>query len=410
MKDNSEGVHFDVEVLDGDESVTRYDRVTLLFAVWFVVQMASMSLGFAQQENVGILRVADVRHPRQVSPSAQVAFVIDAEYAIRFNASIKSSLFAGTVGNPGAELWHSGPTIVRGGGDELWTFNLTAPPEEGSWPLAVFVYYQDGGVWKFYNDTYHGHGYAEITIKIAKLANLEIDLGVPNVPVTVNGATRETSKQGAVTLQLPVGQVYSIGVPSQLQPEGSARLVFLGWEDGGNNSLRALLLDGDSKIVGSYKTQYLLRVNSAVSAYSYSAWYDSGSNVTLHADSSVPASWPLGLLGLRYNFVGWSGDVGSTVNQINVTIGKPVVIDADFVLDYTTLVFPTIVGIGIVGGVALSILRRRSESKRAVVEEEVSHEEAVAKVCANCGEPVEEGWTHCVHCGDALGSPEPVKS
>lgn len=382
-------------------------RLALLLALSILMLMTSMSVATAQHENVGILRLADVKHSRQAAPSGQVAFTIDAEYAVLFNATIRSSLFAGTIGNLGPEVWRSEPAIVGGGGDELWSFNLTAPSQEGSWPLTAFVYYQEDGQWKYYNDSFHGPGYAEVSVKVARLAGLEIDLSVPNVPVTVNGATSQTSLQGSVVLQLPVGQAYSISVPSPLQSGSSTRIVFLGWQDGNNDTLRSLFLDGDSKIVGSYKTQYALHVNSPVSQYSYSAWYDSGSVVTLRADNSASASWPFNLLGLRYNFHGWSGDMDSNANQINVTMEKPLMVNANFVLDYATLIFPAIVGVGLVGGTLLSILRRRRD--RHAVAEKATEEEA-AKICANCGEPVEESWAHCDRCGKALGSPEAVKS
>lgn len=380
-----------------------------LSALCLVALVVGLSVVAADEPNVGVLRVAGVKHPRQVAPSAKASLVIDVEYAIRLNATIKSSLFEGSPGNLGAELWHSEPAVVSGGGDRLWTVNLTAPSKEGDWLLTVFAYYQEGGKWKYYNDSDQGPSYIRVTIKIARLANLEIRLGVSDLPVTVEGTTQRTSMAGGVTLQLAVGQIYRIGVPSVLQLENSTRLVFLGWQDGNNNSLRSLMFDGDQKMVGSYKMQYLLRVNSVVSKYSYLAWYDPGSSVKLQADSSVPLWWPLGSLGLRYVFQGWSGSVHSSSTQLNITMNKPQTISANFALDYTPLVLPTIFVVGVVGGILLSFLRRRAQG-RASPANEVSVGEVVEKLCENCGEPIEEGWTHCAHCGKDLGLRNPSKA
>jgi hypothetical protein len=189
------------------------------------------------------------------------------------------------------------------------------------------------------------------------------------------------------------------------------------------------LLDGDTTIVAIYRAQYLLRVNSIISAYSRSTWYYPGSNVTLSVDGSVPGSWPLGLLGVRYIFKGWSGSIHSGSAAVNVTINQPTTITADFELDYTTLVIPVILLVGILGGAIVAVVSRRLRSSIAaadVVEEteeseeteeteeketrkteekqEVSAQGVVARFCDGCGKPVEKDWTHCTQCGRTLRS------
>jgi len=182
--------------------------------------------------------------------------------------------------------------------------------------------------------------------------------------------------------------------------QNSTRLVFRGWSDGSNKTQRTILLDGDSRLVGSYLVQYLLHENSIVSDYSHTSWYDAGANVSLHVESSVG-----GFLGLRYVFRGWSGDLGSTSTSVSLIMDKPKVVNADFVVDYSPLVIPIILVFGVVGGIFLAILIRRMP---APIEEDVSTEEVPSKFCDGCGEPVEEDWTHCIHCGRVLGSPESV--
>ena len=169
------------------------------------------------------------------------------------------------------------------------------------------------------------------------------------------------------------------------------------------------MLDGDSKISGSYITQYLLKVSSILSAYSSSEWYGSGSNITLHADSSVPMSGLFGMLGLRYMFRGWSGDIESSAGTVTLRMNTPMAINANFDVDYTPIVVPTILLTGLIVGVFVAVLIRRGRPKSTAIEKE-AHVEGGAKVCGNCSEPIEDSWTHCVHCGKALGSSESVQS
>jgi len=361
------------------------------------------------EPNVGKLEVLRVQHPSQVAPSAHFSLIIDVEYAIRFNATVKSALFQGSEGNLTSELWHSDQLVLRGGGDKLWTVNLTAPSTEHNWVLTVIAYYFEDGKWQYYTDNYRGPGFAEVNIKVAKLATLEIDLGVPNVSVKVDNASETTSNIGNVSIKLLIGRVHEVSVPLFLPFENSTRLVFSRWEDGVNATQRSLLLDGDSRLVGAYKIQYLLRVDSIVPDYSQSVWYDVGANVSLRVESSVPMNGPLGFLGGRFVFRDWTGDIEFRSTSINVTMDKPKVINANFVADYTSLVIPAVLAVGIVGAIVLAVLRRRRASKPAAVEEPVTGEAAEAKVCDDCGEPVEEDWVYCVHCGKTLRSPESVQ-
>ena len=388
--------------------VSSRELVAAVLVFLVVVSMSGLSVALAEEPNVGLLRVSDVGHPRQVAPAAQVSFVIDVEYAIRFNATVRTSLVDGSPGNLGAELWHSDPLLLSAGGDQLWTANLTAPSSEGEWTLTAFAYYFEKGEWKYFTDPDQGPGFAQTKVKVAPLAALEIDLGLSDIPVKVDGSTARTSSFGSVTVQLPVGVAHQITVQLVLLFDNSTRMVFAGWRDGSNDTQRTLMLDGDLKISGSYRTQYLLRVSSVLSAYSYSEWYDAGSNITLRADDSVPMSGVFGMFGLRYVFRGWSGDIESTARSVPLIVNKPRAVNANFDVDYTPIVIPAILLFGIVGGAMLSVLRKRRSPTPTAIEEEV--EDEAVRVCGNCGEPIEESWTHCVHCGKALGSSESVQS
>jgi hypothetical protein len=424
----------------------------LLSIMMLMVGLSTIAAG--EDVNVGLLRVS-VQHPRFAAPSSHVSFLVDVEYAVHDNATIKSSLFSGTLHQLGPELWHSESVPIQGPilGDKTWTVDLTAPANEGEMQFVAIAYYQNAGkysandttnnqtsAWSYYNDTDYGPSFLEFTVKISQTAQLEVDLSVSNVAVRMGDSTAKTSAEGAVASQFNVGENVTVSVPEVLPLENSTRLVFQGWQGGGNSTNTSVLLDGDIKLVGVYKPQYLLRVDSPASVYVQSKWYEPGSNVTLEVNSSVPMDWPLGALGVHYIFKGWTGDVTSNANKITLSMNTPKVVNANFTPDLTPLVLPVIVMVGVVGGVTLALVRRRKAAKTATPEEEIveeaaeveegavptmeeategdsapiesqSSEKRPLKFCDGCGESIEENWTHCIHCGKALGgTSEPIEN
>jgi hypothetical protein len=347
-------------------------------------------------EPIGRVRVSDFLSPEQVAPNKVFSVKLDVEYEIRTNASIRAAIFEG-MANAGTPLWQSDVALVSGGGDEIWTLNFTAPPSEGTLYLSAYAYYLDNGVWSFYNDTVLGPGFKQVEIKIARYATLQIQLGVPAIEVVVGNLSEKTTPVGSVAASLLVGVEYPVSVPAVLEYQNSTRIVFNGWQDGSNQTQRTLSINGDSMITGSYRTQYLLRVSSTVPGRSYQSWYDAGSNVTLHKFDSVSMGWPLGLFGGRYDFAGWSGDVNSQSGDLSFEMNSPKTINANFSVEYgALLIVPIIIAAGLVGEAVLLILRHRkaSQAKSAL-------STAVA-VCSNCGQEIEEDWTHCIHCGAKL--------
>ena len=386
-----------------DRSKLRESRKVMIMAVTFIALSFWIVAVPAQTANVGLLKVMNESYPKQVPPSDKFAVSVDVEYAVSTNATIRAVVINGSLNANGPELWHSASTNVTGGGDKVWTFNLTSPTTEGAM-LFTFIayYYSDNGTWTYFNDTTFGPGYAEIGIKVASLANLGIYLGYSNVQVTIGNATEETDAKGVATELLQVGREYLITVPPMVQFDNSTRLAFNSWEDGTNSTSRTCMLDGDTQLNATYRPQYLVQMNSIVSTYSYSQWYNKGTNLTLRAQDSVPMNWPLGALGLKYTFLSWSGDVNSQSTQVNATVNGPMVIDANFAADYSGLMILIIPLIGVLGAAALLVLRkRRKKDLPATTENEKSE---TTKVCPKCNEPVETEWNNCIHCGAKLGS------
>jgi hypothetical protein len=376
-----------------------------------VILVASVTVSAVSAEEPNVfLRVESFQCPSIVFPdrSFQVGLVV--RYGLHGepnNATIRAAIYSGEV-NFSNPLWQSDPESVSNGGDKVWNVTLVSPATEGDYKLTAWAFYLKQGSWQFLNDSINGPSYLQETIRVGKTANLDVDLGKPNVAVTFDNVTVETSRDGDAQLIILVGNNHIISVQPVVELHNSTRLVFSGWSDGSNQTQRIVTLHGDMKLIGSYRTQYLLSLNSIVPEYSKSDWYNAGANVSLRVDDSIPMGGLLGSLGARYVFRDWSGDLESSSTSVNVVMDKPKTLNANFVGDYTSLVVPIIVAVGLMGGVLLVALRRRAS--RPVREEEAVSEVDEHKVCDSCGEPVEEDWVHCVHCGKALRSPEPVQA
>jgi hypothetical protein len=352
-----------------------------------------------------MLRVASFECPREVAPGAAFPVSLDVEYAVQGlpnSATIRGAIYPGNISST-SPLWQSAPVSVSNGGDQVWNISLTAPSTEGFLNLTAYALFLDNGTWSFFNDPVSGPGVSQTTIKIGKSANLSINLGAPNVDLTINGTTVKTSAGGNVSSELAVGSSPLVSVPPTVEFQNSTRIVFVQWSDGVNETQRHVLIDGDVTLSASYRTQYLLRVNIGSTS---EAWYDKGSNVTLTAPTSGAGSWPLNLFGVTQTFTGWSGDVHSSMPQLNVTMDSPKTIIANFAVDYLPLAVPVIFGVGIaLMVISLVIMRRRSSNLSTVGVPNQSTD----SVCPNCGQTTEEGWVHCIKCGTRITRPSSVE-
>lgn len=366
--------------------------------------MATVS---AEEPNVGILRVVSFVYPREVAPNSTFQVTVDVEYALHGrpdNATIRAAIYGGIVdfSNP---LWQSNPEVVTRGGDKLWIATLVTPATEGELKLTAYAFYLDEGTWNFFNNSMNGPSFSQAIIKIGKMASVGVNLGAPGIDVTFDDTVVATSPRGDAQMTMFIGRAHVVSVPAIVEFQNSTRLIFDAWSDERNQTQRTVMLNGDVVLVGRYKLQYSLKVNSPSS--STSDWYDAGSSVTLRSPGYSQMNWPISLFGVRESFVGWTGDVTSPMQEMQITMNRPLTVTAIFSLDYWSIIIPCILGAGVIGAVTLSLLRRRSIDK--VYNELVSQENTNLQ-CARCGQPAKEEWQHCVKCGAELVEHKPVKS
>ena len=370
--------------------INRFILVILLVLFFSAVTPAAL----ADEPNVGLLRVESFQVPREVAPNSVFNATIEVIYQTHLrpaNATLRAAIYRGGL-NFSDPIWQSSPVVVPMTGEQLWNVSLTSPSTMGDFNLTAAAYFLDQGSWRFFNNSVNGPSFKQASIKVGRTARLEVDLGINGVAVVIGNQTITTSSTGDAQTMLFVGETYVVSVVPLEEFQNSTRIVFTGWKDGNNQTERSILLDGDIRLVGSYRTQFELRVNSPVS--SYSEWHDAGSIAEVHTLSSFPMNWPLGVLGLQYNFVGWSGDANSPMPDLNVTMNTPKTLNANFSPNYAILIIPAILALGGTGAISLFI-HRQLKSDRPKTSED-------SRRCGECGELAEEDWTHCMHCGSKL--------
>jgi hypothetical protein len=391
--------------------MTVLHRLLIFGIIAALIFAPSIGAVFGQQVNVGMLRVASFLCPREVAPDAIFPLSLDVEYAIRGlpdNVTIRSAIYSGSMGSS-TPLWESDPTFVSDGGDKVWNLTLTAPASEGVFNLTAYAFFRANGTWVFFDNSVNGPGFRQATVKISKTANIDIFVGAQDVDVSIANVTVKTSSSGDASMTVAVGSAPLVSIPRIVEFQNSTRIIFTAWSDGVAQPQRRVPIDGDIALIANYRTQYLLRVNSVSTS---ERWYDKGTNATLSTPASAPMVWPLSLLGMKENFVGWSGDIESSLTQLNITMDSPKNVDAQFSIDYRPLAVPLILALGVaVAVLSLVFLRRRLTAAPRPPDAPVPEEALVLQdapvgaqntTCPNCRQLTEEDWVHCIKCGTKL--------
>ncbi len=175
------------------------------------------------------------------------------------------------------------------------------------------------------------------------------DLSKPVITFTVDSPVRLEAvyeKYYLVEVKSPVGEVegtgyYSVGdtavisAPETVPAGRDARYVFKGWSGDAQGSSPRMTVKvlGPMDIVAEWKLQYKVSLDTnlpEVRGVYGEGWYDAGSRAVLRAEEVVP-----GRLGVRYVFVGWTGDVESPEATVTITVDSPKTLTAIYVKDYT---------------------------------------------------------------------------
>jgi hypothetical protein len=113
------------------------------------------------------------------------------------------------------------------------------------------------------------------------------------------------------------------------------RLAFRGWEGDVTSSSTVVVVKVERPItvLARYAVQYAVEVRSDVSAFETVRWADADAVLRL----SVPNAFPHGD-GTRYLFVGWSGDISSEGQEVEVRVDRPLIAVANWVKEYRVVI------------------------------------------------------------------------
>ncbi|TFH17976.1 MAG: DUF2341 domain-containing protein [Lentisphaerales bacterium] len=137
------------------------------------------------------------------------------------------------------------------------------------------------------------------------------------------------------------GTLVDASVDSPVQVGGETQYVCLGWSGAGDVPVSgaatntSFVISNDSAIAWLWQTNYSLDLTPGIygSLSHTSEWYAADSNIAVTA-----------LPDPNYHFLGWTGDIVSTNNPLNIPMDKPYTLTADFEIDTYTLTVSSTAG------------------------------------------------------------------
>jgi len=143
---------------------------------------------------------------------------------------------------------------------------------------------------------------------------------------------------GETTRWVDAGNAISVSAVSpSAVVEGRSRLVFARWE--GDSTATAVsvtvLMDGPKSLKAVWRQQYHLTVESRHGAATGEGWYDVGSVAEFTAPQEATMEPPLGYLGGKYVFAGWTGDITSDATSNTIVMDAAHSVSAQWTPDYT---------------------------------------------------------------------------
>lgn len=182
-------------------------------------------------------------------------------------------------------------------------------------------------------------------LALVELATLTIDVNPRITSITLDGRVYSTSDLPVSVDFLPgTDRTFAFSVPTTIGGEvQQPRYSFVSWDDALTSATRTVTISESASFVAEYGKQYYLTVGSDSGDSNGQGWYDSGTQVSLSADTT-----PEGSPGMRHLFLTWSVD-GQPVsgNPISVKMDSAHVVTALRTTQYEVIVLS---GIGEIQG------------------------------------------------------------
>jgi hypothetical protein len=371
--------------------LTKKVAVICLLLVFITIGFAHPAM--AQIDKLGLLRIK-AEYPIQVPRSYIFQVNLTVEYAFRDYFEISAAVYEGARGVLSHQLWESKPERLADVGERTYSVQLKSPDQEGQWLLTSYAFFYNASSPGYFTDQERGPGFIEMRIRVADHAKLTLRTPHGNMAVSVDGTDFTTDQTGILIRELKVLTRHSIEAPRNVSIAEGWRAVFRSWNRTDHDNPKTLLIGTDLLLTAEYQDEFRLDVVSDVTQVSGAGWYRAGAVANFSAPLFVPQG-PGGLVGIRWRFTGWSGDIESTANSESVVMDHPYRIVANWVIDYEQLYYLAIGTAVLVAGAVAAFVARRITKKP-------SGEKApplVRTYCKFCGAGIDPDARFCSKCG-----------
>jgi len=372
--------------------LTKNVAVICLFLVFITIGFAHPAM--AQIDKLGLLRIK-AEYPIQVPRSYMFHVNLTVEYAFRDYFEISAAVYEGARGVLSHQLWESKPERLADVGERTYSVQLKSPDQEGQWLLTSYAFFYNASSPGYFTDQERGPGFIQMRIKVADNAKLTLRTPHGNMVVSVDGTDFTTDQTGILVRELKVLTRHSIEAPRNVSIAEGWRAVFRSWNRTDHDNPKTLLIGTDLLLTVDYQDEFRLDVVSDVTQVSGAGWYRAGAVANFSAPLFVPQQGPGGLVGIRWRFTGWSGDIESTANSESVVMDHPYRVVANWVIDYEQLYYLAIGTAVLVAGAVAAFVARRITKKPP--EEKAAP--LMRTYCMFCGAGIDPDARFCSKCG-----------
>jgi len=249
----------------------------------------------------------------------------------------------------------------------------------------------------YFTDNERGPGFSEVSIRVADNARLTLQTPYGRMPVYLDGSAHSTDQNGLFVRELKVLTEHTIAVPANVSMSQGWRAFFHSWNRTDDTNPKTLLITHDLTLTADFLDEFYLNVVSDHVDVKGAGWYPSGAIANFSAPSLAPSkSWD-GFLGVRWRFVGWSGDVESASPNESIVMDRPHHVAANWISDYEQI-FYLIFAVAIAVCVASILLVRRKVTRTGPAEPAGS---PARSFCMFCGSDIDPAARFCSKCGKA---------
>lgn len=321
---------------------SRILRRALLVTLIFAIATAPISVVFGQRIEWSA-SISRIYCPREVLPNQSFTVVMTVAYWFILHMPASTSLQVSIFDvDENRLLASSEQETVKGVGLKNFTVSLTSLPTAKTWHLRAQASYvswiSNGNVTKLSTSR-------DFYIVILRVINLVVTvLGVPSdlpVELYVNDLPNGSLSTGQARDLRSYADKITVGVPEFINYTSGTRY---------RCEYYSRNISSSGSVMFKYVTQHYLSVRSAYGVAHGSGWYDAGSKAEISVSPTT-----VSMIGLEYEFGGWSGDVSVNTPSASIEVDGPKVIVATWKMKSIPF-FLILLAVGVICFLAIGIM------------------------------------------------------